>query len=39
MGPGRSERSHSADEYIETTELLEAAKLYEDIILAYAEAL
>jgi acetylornithine deacetylase len=36
-GPGRSERSHTADEYVLESEVLEGARFYTRLIGAYAE--
>jgi acetylornithine deacetylase len=36
-GPGRSERSHTADEYVLETEVLDGARFYTRMVRAYAE--
>ena len=36
-GPGRSERSHTPDEYVLEEEVLEGARFYTRLIGAYAE--
>lgn len=35
MGPGRSERSHAADEFIEVPEIAKAIPIYRDVVNAY----
>ncbi len=37
VGPGRSERSHRADEFVLETELVEGAAFYERLLLELAE--
>ena len=39
MGPGRSERSHAADEFITTPELAEAIDIYTDSVRAYLNSI
>lgn len=39
VGPGRSTRSHTADEYVLEDEVLEGARFYEALIREYARAL
>src|SRR4029450_3949549 len=36
-GPGRSERSHTPDEYVLESEILEGARFYARLVRAYAE--
>jgi acetylornithine deacetylase len=36
VGPGRSERSHAADEFVDEREILEGASLFEAIVRAFA---
>lgn len=38
IGPGRTERSHSVDEFVEESEILEGVRIYSQIIERYAEA-
>jgi acetylornithine deacetylase len=38
-GPGRSERSHTPDEYVTEAEVLEGARFYEALVRAYARIL
>lgn len=38
-GPGRTERSHTADEYVLESEVLEGARFYARLVRAYAERL
>jgi len=37
VGPGRSERSHTPDEFVLESEILEGAQFYRDLALRYAE--
>jgi acetylornithine deacetylase len=36
-GPGKSERSHTPDEYVLESEILEGARFYTRLVRAYAE--
>ena len=37
VGPGQTDRSHTADEFVLETEILEGARFYEALLRAYAE--
>ena len=37
VGPGESERSHTADEFVLESEILDAVRFYEALVRAYAE--
>lgn len=39
LGPGESERSHTADEYIELNEIKEGIRIYENLLKALAEVM
>lgn len=39
MGPGRSERSHTVDEWVDEEEIVEAARFYEALARRYAQRL
>jgi acetylornithine deacetylase len=38
VGPGRTERSHTANEFVLESEILEGARFYENLVLAYGSS-